>query len=146
MKYLWLKKLISIVLVVAGICGAMKCVAEIELITNPSNPIERIDIKEVRALFSMRVRTWENQKPVHVFVLEENNPVHQQFCKDILKIFPHQLQAGWDRLVFSGTGEAPKVVASEAQMIEAIRSTPGSIGYISKQESTHENVKVIHVE
>ena len=87
----------------------------------------------------MRLKTWPNNQPIHVFVLAQNNPVHEQFCKDILKVFPYQLQAGWDRLVFSGTGEAPKVFDSEQQMIEAVQNTAGSIGYISKQERHHEN-------
>jgi len=115
---------------------------EIELITNKSNTINNLDQSEVRAIFSMRIKTWSNNQPIHVFVLEQNNPVHEQFCKDILKIFPYQLQAGWDRLVFSGTGEAPKVFNSEALLIAAILSTPGSIGYILKEEGHNENINV----
>jgi len=94
----------------------------------------------------MRLKIWENNKSVKVFVLQQDHPIHEQFCKDLLKVFPHQLQAGWDRLVFSGTGEAPKVVESEAEMIEAIQSNPGSIGYIVSKENNYENIQVISIQ
>jgi len=83
---------------------------------------------------------------MQVYVLKEGDALHQQFCKDILRIFPHQLQAGWDRLVFSGTGEAPRVVNSKEEMIRAVSNYPGAIGYLFKEDSSHENIKSIIVE
>lgn len=104
---------------------------EVVLITNASNPASQISKRQLRAIFSMRMKVWSNNDSIKVFVLQQDNPIHASFSKDVLKVFPHQLQAGWDRLVFSGTGEAPKVVNSETEMLEAIQSTPGAIGYIS---------------
>lgn len=83
---------------------------------------------------------------MQVYVLKEGDALHQQFCKEILRIFPHQLQAGWDRLVFSGTGEAPRVVNSKEEMIRAVSNHPGSIGYLFKEDISHENIKSIIVE
>lgn len=113
---------------------------EIQLITHVDNSVAEISKRELRAIFSMRMKSWQNQESIKVFVLSQNHPTHDQFCKDLLKVFPHQLQAGWDRLVFSGTGKAPKVLDTEAEMIKAIQSTPGSIGYIlihPKQKEKH---------
>ena len=144
-----LLSLLTLVILLGGSVTPVQGANDIILITNNNNPVTQLEQRDIRAMFNMRLKTWSNNEAVHVFVLKQNDPVHEQFCKDILKIFPHQLQASWDRLVFSGTGEAPKVVTSEAEMISAVSTTPGAIGYLSsstlnKQESSHEK-QSLHV-
>ena len=80
----------------------------------------------------MRLRNWPDQTPVRVFVLRDDNPTHSLFSKQILNIYPHQLRLAWDRLVFSGTGQAPTEVSSEAEMRERVAKTPGAIGYLPR--------------
>lgn len=82
------------------------------------------------AIFGMRLRKWEDGSPIKVFVLPDDDRLHIEFSKYILHVFPYQLRAAWDRLVFSGTGEEPVKVHSEQQMRELVGSTPGAIGYI----------------
>lgn len=67
------------------------------------------------------------------------------FSKKILGVYPHQLRLAWDRAVFSGTGQAPNEVDDETEMLEAIASTPGSIGYI-QQSSLNDQVRVLDIE
>jgi hypothetical protein len=40
------------------------------------------------------------------------------------------MRSAWDRLVYSGTGQAPLEVSSEEEMRAKIASTPGAIGYL----------------
>ena len=40
--------------------------------------------------------------------------------------------SAWDRLVFSGTGQAPDTVTSTEEMLARVASTPGAIGYLSQ--------------
>ena len=54
------------------------------------------------------------------------------FSKEKLNVFPYQLRAAWDRLVFSGTGQAPNTVSSSEEMLAKVASTPGAIGYLTK--------------
>ncbi|MBL8260427.1 MAG: hypothetical protein JNM60_11510 [Candidatus Competibacteraceae bacterium] len=82
------------------------------------------------AIFGMRLRKWEDGSPIKVFVLPDDDLLHIEFSKYILHVFPYQLRAAWDRLVFSGTGEEPVKVKSEKQMRELVGSTPGAIGYL----------------
>ena len=63
----------------------------------------------------------------------------------VLGLHPHQLRLAWDRAVFSGTGQAPNEVDDETEMLEAIVSTPGSIGYI-QQSSLNDQVRVLDIE
>lgn len=102
-----------------------------EIIVNPSLAGEQdIKLNALRAIFSMRLRTWPDGTPVRVFVLDDDQALHVKFAKKRLDIYPHQLRYSWDRLVYSGTGQAPTEVASEKEMLEKVAATPGAIGYL----------------
>ena len=100
------------------------------VVTHPSVEKSTLSVSELRAIFSMRLTHWSDSSPIRVFVLPNEHPRHKEFSMDVLKMFPHQLQSAWDRLVYSGTGNAPTVVDSEEEMRRVVSITPGAIGYI----------------
>lgn len=96
------------------------------------------------AIFRMRLRHWQDGSPVMVFVLRDDNDLHKLFCKQVLNVFPHQMRRSWNKLVFSGTGQAPITVESKEEMIQKISSTPGAIGYLSSEDIT-DNIKILKI-
>ncbi len=140
---------------------------EVVVAVNPATPAgNAIARNTLSAIFGMRLRTWKNGTPICVYVLPDNNPVHGMFCKQILGVFPHQYRTAWDRLVFSGTGqaplevtseeemraslagtrgEAPVVVGSEEEMRQKIATTSGAIGYLTRK-MINESVTVLPLE
>jgi hypothetical protein len=116
----------------------------VEVVCNKSIPISQISRLELQAFFTMRLRAWPDGVPTHVFVLPDNAPAHNEFSKRVLDMFPYQLRRYWDRLVFSGTGQAPTELSSLAEMRERIATTPGSIGYLPSDLVDHE-VRVVKV-
>lgn len=107
-------------------------VSAVDLIAHAGVSSQTLTVSTVRSLYGMRQLSWSDGTPAHVFVLAEQNALHTEFCKEILAIYPYQLQQTWARLVYSGTGQAPIEVASEQEMIERVSSTPGAIGYVNK--------------
>lgn len=94
---------------------------------------KQLTTEMVREIFFMRLSSWPDGSPIHVFVLPDNHPLHARFAKEILGVYPFQLRSAWDRLVFSGTGVSPTTVESVEEMRARIESTPGSIGYTDKK-------------
>ncbi|HET8708484.1 MAG TPA: hypothetical protein VFM46_19405 [Pseudomonadales bacterium] len=130
--------------------GAMVLLALLSLpahsavvIVNASTGSNSMSLSEVRAIFSMRLRRWENGVAVSVFVLKSDSPTHVEFCKTVLNVYPQQLQAAWDRIVYSGTGNPPTVVNSEEEMRAVVASTPGAIGYVSGDGNGLAGVKAV---
>jgi hypothetical protein len=101
-----------------------------DMIRNPSLPATSLKRGEAVLLFSLRAQRWYDGQSVKVFVLPDDHPVHSSFSKKILGLFPYQLRRVWDRQVFSGTGQAPTIVYSEAEMIDRVSGTRGAIGYV----------------
>ena len=92
----------------------------------------------------MRLRVWPDDSAIKVFVLPDDHPSHVSFSKEVLNVYPYQLRAAWDRLTFSGTGQAPIEVSSENEMRAKIASTPGAIGYL-KGAMINDQVRVLQI-
>lgn len=117
----------------------------VQVVGNPNVPDPTVKRPAAWAIFSMRLRTWSDGSATTVFVLHDNVPLHAEFTKKILDTFPYQLRRAWDRLVFSGTGQAPTEVESVDEMYQRIVSTPGSIGYLP-DDRVDARVRVLKVE
>lgn len=118
---------------------------EPKVIINSGQLIESISRDALRAIFGMRLQSWRNNKPTRVFVLEDSHPLHQAFAKRVLNIYPHQLRLAWDRLIYSGTGQAPIQVDSEAEMLKRLKETPGAIGYLSSS-MVDDSVRILEIQ
>lgn len=86
--------------------------------------------EQLRELFFIRRTKWPDGKPVRVFVLPDQHPIHARFVKEVLGVYPYQLRAAWDRMTYSGTGVPPTVVEGVEEMHKRVDQTPGAIGYI----------------
>lgn len=118
---------------------------QVSLVAHPDVDTHTLTRDNTRAIFAMRQRTWPDGQAVRVFVLSNDDPVHGRFAKERLAVYPHQLQLAWDRMVFSGTGQAPTRVFSQVEMRERIASTAGALGYLER-EYLDERIQVITME
>jgi hypothetical protein len=116
----------------------------VELIVNPRAPVSEISRAYARSIFGARVATWNDGSAIRVFVLSEDSPLHREMAKTLLDLYPYQLRAAWDRVVYTGLGQAPIEVASEEEMRRRVGSTPGAIGYIGKVMN-HDSVRALPV-
>lgn len=101
-----------------------------EVIVNAGVPESAMSRTDMQAIFGLSLREWPDGSPIRVFALPDDNALHVAFSKNILNLFPHQLRRTWDRIVFSGRGEAPTGVKSAQEMLDRVANTPGAIGYL----------------
>jgi ABC-type phosphate transport system substrate-binding protein len=113
-----------------------------EIVVNKTVPAEGYSASDIRAIFTMKKRFWSNQRQIKVYTLSDSNPLHKDFVKNNLNMFPHQIRLIWDRITFSGTGSAPIELDSEQEMINKIANTPDAIGYLNSK-SDNENIRSI---
>jgi len=119
-----------IAVLVLAVLVFVEPVGAVEVIVNRDVTATHLTSLELRAIFTMRLRTWPDGLPIRVFVLGDNATAQVEFSKKILDMFPYQLRRYWDRLVFSGTGQAPIELNSVEEMRDRVASTPGAIGYL----------------
>jgi len=102
----------------------------VDVITNITVDTASITTAQLRRIYSMRQVKWANGIPITIFVLSSSNETHQKFCKETLRLFPYQLDRIWHKLTFSGMGVSPTLVNTKEELIKAVKSTTGAIGYI----------------
>lgn len=125
--------------------SALNTSDSVEVIVHPGVGVRHLSRNSLRAIFGMRLRAWQDGSPVRVFVLPDDASLHNLFAKEKLSIFPYQLRSAWDRLIFSGTGQAPFLVNSEEEMRIRVATTPGAIGYL-KRVNIDDSVQILHVD
>jgi len=104
------------------------------VIVHKNTKIDTLSLNRLRTIFGLKVRHWEDQTPIVVFTTSSVDKEYDTFCKQILGVFSHQLRRAWDRLIYSGRALSPTTVASFSEMVEAVATTPGAIGYIPRHE------------
>jgi ABC-type phosphate transport system substrate-binding protein len=90
------------------------------------------------------MQSWPDGSPLTVFALNDESDAHRTFCRTVLGVLPYHLRRNWDRLIFSGSGQAPTLVSNMQQMKMKVAATPGAIGYIDR-DSIDESIAVINV-
>lgn len=119
-----------------GILLAMPLLGQAEeqlasrVIVNKSVKVEQLSHAQLRSIYMMRQVLWPDGTAIKVFVLPARSPLHLQFSREQLQLFPYQLERVWQKLTYSGTGTPPTEVADSAKMRELVARTPGAIGYI----------------
>ena len=108
----------------------------VQILVNPDIANVPLDRDLLRAVFTMRLRSWPNGPAVRVFVLPDSDPVSDRFYREQLGMYSYVLRSAWDRMVYTGTGLVPTVVRSEQEMRERVLATPGAIGYVSRGGSS----------
>jgi ABC-type phosphate transport system substrate-binding protein len=117
----------------------------VEVITNITADTASITTSQLRRIYSMRQVRWSNGVPITIFVLSSTNVIHQRFCKETLRLFPYQLDRIWNKLTFSGMGVSPTIMESEDELIKAVKSTTGAIGYIENMDGVSD-VNVLKID
>jgi hypothetical protein len=136
--------LIALLLGMLSVIGVARADEHYEVVAHASVNVRSLSSNSLRAIFGMRLQTWPDGTLIKVFVLADDAPLHNSFCKEKLGAFPYQMRQSWDRLVFSGTGQAPLRVSSAEEMFNKISSIPGAIGYLEKTKIS-ERVNVLQI-
>ncbi len=119
--------------------------AATDVIANAGVPLTHLGVNELRNLYLLRQTVWPNGQRVQLFVLPDDNPVHEAFAKETLGLYPYRLRQVWDRLSFSGMAVPPIEVHDENEMRARVGATPGAIGYVRKG-SSNDAYKVLHLD
>mgnify|MGYP000547677738 CR=1 FL=1 len=124
--------------------ASLQAQAAHQIITNANLDLTHLPLNKARSIFSMRLHKWPDGTPIRVYVLPDDNVAHREFVQSVLRMFPHQLRRNWDRYIYTGTGQAPIEVSSEAEMIKLVSLTPGAIGY-TQQELVSNDIHTIQL-
>jgi ABC-type phosphate transport system substrate-binding protein len=101
------------------------------VVVNAGNPVASLERTELARLFLRKVTSWPDGQPVVVVDQERTSPVRGAFSREIHQRDADAVAAHWQVLVFSGRDTPPRIVKSDGDVLEFVRSHVGAVGYVS---------------
>ena len=115
--------------------ATVNVMAEISVIVNPDNGAA-VSADEVKRIFLGKSKKFSDGSQAVPINLNASNAVRSTFDDAALGKTTNQTKAYWSKLVFSGKGNPPKEVDSEAEVIDLISKNPSLIGYVDSSKVT----------
>ena len=115
--------------------------AEVSVIVNSSNP-DAIDTKLIKKLFLGKAKSFPSVGKAAIFSLKGESKDTVDFRQKALKKSNSQYKSYWSKLAFTGKGTPPKELGSDNELLNAVKSNPNAIGFISSANVTAD-VKVV---
>lgn len=119
--------LLHCMLALLMLCGAMAVRAnELVLIVHPSvNVPSRDELAEIYLGASAMLTPLD---------YADDAAIRADFYRRLVNREPAQLRAEWARLVFTGRGRPPRVLASAAAVKRSVAADPRLVGYIERRD------------
>ena len=140
----------TVVLIVA--CFVCLCLPtpglaqDFKVVVNDSNPIASIQVEELSRIFLKQTAAWPGGLRAHPIDQTSKSECRQRFSLAVHKRDVNAIRAHWQRMVFSGRAVQPVEKETDAEVLDAVRSNAGAVGYVSSSTSVGEGVKTIEVE
>ena len=115
--------------------------AEVAVIVHPSNG-DALDKASVSRLFLNKAKAFPGGATAEPVALGEGQAATDDFNSKVLNKSAAQLTAFWSKLVFTGKGQPPKALSSDAEVISTVAGNPGAIGYVDAG-AVNDSVRVV---
>jgi len=141
----------SIVLMLALISGGQKAArpaatlpAGFTAVVNEANGVTRLSTVELSKLFLRKTSRWPSGIEVVPVELAEAT-VREAFSEGVHHKSVAAVRSYWQQQIFSGRGVPPVERASNDEVLDFVRATPGAVGYVAAGTSLGAGVKAIQV-
>jgi len=124
----------------AGLCCNV-AFADVAVIVHPSNA-DTLDKESISRLFLNKAKAFPGGTQAEPVALAEGQAATDEFNGKVLNKTAAQLTAFWSKLVFTGKGQPPKALGSDAEVISAVAGNPGAIGYVDAG-AVNDSVRVV---
>ena len=104
--------------------------AEIAVIVHANNAND-IDAAEVKRIFLGKQSSFGDGSAAIAIDQSAGSGVVAEFNEKVLNRSASQLKAYWSKLIFTGKGQPPEKIGSDAEVLQEVAANPGAIGYIA---------------
>ena len=116
----------------------------IAIVVSKDSPINLVEASELKMIFLGKQLLFKSGEKISLVNLPYNDPLRIEFSKKLLGKRPSAVDTRWTRLLFTGQGRLPDVVADETNVVGWLDKNKFGIGYINKS-SVVDSVRIVHV-
>ena len=113
------------------------------LVVNPSVTAKGLSDDVLKDIYLGKTSIWDDGTKITVVILKDG-PSHDALMHRLNKS-SQQFLSSWKKLVFTGKGAMPEIVANDQALVDFVAKTPGAIGYVDK-DKVKEGVKALPIQ
>jgi len=126
------------------ICMVLPATASgIKVIANPQMNVSRVSPDDLKDIFLQTKTSLAGASHVEP-VLLKSGPAHELFVQWHIGKTVTMLMNYYRSLVFAGKATMPRILGSDAEVVDYVAKTKGAIGYVSEETNTRD-VKILEV-
>lgn len=104
-------------------------ITQVAVIAHPEVGSDSLTRRELQEYYTLENNKWPDGSLVYV-IEQKNESAAKDMFYQYIRYKPRELKKMWMRVVLLGEGRTPKVVRSEAEVVERVATTPGAVGYV----------------
>lgn len=119
--------------------------AEVVVVVSENSPVQKLSSNQLTDIYLGRLTQLSDGHSILPIDQAEHNQAHSEFYQRYLTRTPAQMRSHWSRLIFTGRGQPPKAVNSNAAMEDALSRNPNAIGYMDSG-AVPDSLRVLDIE
>jgi hypothetical protein len=128
-----MKKIIyKLIAVVTLLFASVAQADEIVVIANSASPVSSISVSDLKKIYLKKKKYFTEGGRVIPADQSVDSPVRKDFYEAIIGMSATELQHYWSKQIFTGKGTPPRVMKSDAKMLEWVSDSVKAIGYVNK--------------
>ena len=116
--------------------------ADVVVIVSARSAVTSLSAEQVARIYLGKVNTFPGDGSATPIDQPEGTAIRDEFYTRVVRKSPTQLTAYWAKMIFTGDGYPPKLLAGNAAVKHAISSSADAIGYIDRS-ALDSSVKVV---
>ncbi len=117
------------------------------IVLNKKNPVASLTAEQVKEIYLGEKLRWDDNVPIHIVDYNSSYPTRINFTNNILGLSIARVNKMWIKLSLAGSSIPPKILRSEAEVVENVSNDPSAIGYVESTSGLNlGTVKVIKLE
>ena len=131
-----------LLLLIAGAEFAASAHADVVVIVSSKSSVKSLTAQQTTKIFLGKVVTFPNGEAALPIDQPEGSEVRDEFYAKVVHKNSSQLTAYWAKVIFTGDGRPPNLLADSLAVRKAIAHDPNAIGYIEKSD-VNRSVRVV---
>jgi ABC-type phosphate transport system substrate-binding protein len=121
---------------------AVSAQAEVVVVVSSKSSVTSLTAEQTAKIFLGKVVTFPNARTAFPIDQPEGSAIRDEFYSKVAHKNSSQLTAYWAKIIFTGEGRPPQLIAGDVAVRKAVASNPNAIGYIDKS-AVNRSVRVV---
>src|SRR3970040_972172 len=116
--------------------------ADVVVVVSAKSSVKSLTSEQTARIFLGKVVTFPNGQTAFPIDQPEGSAIRDEFYSKVAHKNSSQLTAYWAKVIFTGDGRPPKLLADNVAVRHGIAGNPNAIGYIDKS-AVHRSGRVV---